>query len=58
MNEDQIEVDNERVKLIDKVNSEIKKSALSRKEALKRQGIARRRIEDLLIIKALNKLDR
>ena len=49
---------NENAKLIDKVNSEIKKSASSRKEALKRQGIARRKIEDLLIIKALDKLDR
>ena len=45
----------ENAKLIDKVNSEIKKSALSRKEQLKRQGIARRKIEDLLIIKALDK---
>ena len=45
----------ENAKLIDKVNSEIKKSALSRKESLKRRGIARRKIEDLLIIKALDK---
>ena len=45
----------ENAKLIAKVNSEIKKSALSRKESLKRQGIARRKIEDLLIIKALDK---
>lgn len=55
MNENQ---NNERAKLIDKVNSEIKKSASSRKEALKRQGIARRKIEELLIINSLNKLDR
>ena len=50
--------DSERVKLIDKVNSEIKKSAASRKESLRRQGIVRRKIEDLLIINSLNKLDR
>ena len=59
MNEDQIEVavDSERAKLISKVNSEIKKSALSRKEALKRQGIARRKIEDLLTVKAIDSID-
>ena len=49
---------NENAKLIDKVNSEIKKSASSRKEQLKKQGIARRKIEELLLLNSLNKLDR